>query len=364
MIAFFVPTLGGGGAERNMINLAKGFSERNHQVVLVLTRAEGPFLQETGAEVEVVDLRATRVATSLVPLVRFLNKRRPRALLSTLSHANVLAVWARDLADPPVRLVLREANTFSQIAKNPQNLTDRLLPMLVRSFYPRAERVVAVSEGAAKDLRATANLSNVCSIPNPAVTPDIRQRANEPINHPWFATDEPPIVLAVGSLTKQKDYPTLISAFQKLRTDRPCRLLILGEGPERSRLEQFRKQLGLGHDDVAFPGFVSNPFPYMAQADVLALSSRWEGWPNVCAQALAVGTPVVATNCPNGPEEILDGGRFGRLVPVGDAEHLAKALAATLDAPPQPNILQERAQKFTLARAVDAYLEVLGVTEP
>lgn len=342
-----------------MVNLASGLVRRGHEVTLVLASATGPFLNEVAGDVEVVDLGARRVSTSLPYLVGFLRRRRPEVLLSTPAHANVVAVWARTLAGIPCRLVLREANALSR-TNTGWSVRASAMPKLVRWFYPWADAVVAVSEGVASDLHERAGITNALAIPNPAVTPDLFQQAREETTHPWTGDGCPPVILAVGSLSVQKDYPTLFRAFRILRTERPCRLIVLGEGPERASLERLITDLDLT-GDVDLRGFVANPFAYMARASVLALSSRWEGWPNVCAQALAVGTPVVATDCPHGPREILDDGRFGTLVPVGDPPALAAALARILKDPPEPEALRARAQQFTLERAVDAYLDVLGL---
>lgn len=358
-IAFFVPSLRGGGAERVMLTLADGIAQRGIAVDLVLPQANGQYLGEVPPHVRLVNLNAGRVLTSLPALVRYLRRERPAALLATMSHANVVALWARRLARVPTRLVVREANTLSETARGSPRRRQKTLPWLARWCYPWADEIVAVSEGAARDLARLTRLpaERIRILPNPIVTPELTLMAEEPLSHPWFGDGQPAVVLAVGRLAKQKDFPTLIRAFASVREQRPARLMILGEGPERARLESLAEAVG-AREHVALPGFVANPFPYMAKAGVFVLSSAWEGMPGVLIQALACGAAVVAADCESGPRELLQGGRFGRLVPVGNVPALAAAIVSTLDRPPRP-ALHEAVGPFTREAAVEQYLNVL-----
>jgi len=358
-VALFLPSLRGGGAERVMVNLARGFSEKGLDVDLVLAKAEGPYLSQVPPEVRVIDLHSDRVLASLPHLVRYLLRERPQALLSTLDHANIVALWARKLARVPNRLVVRVANNLSQSASNASSARERLMPRLIHKFYPWADAVVAVSQGVADDLVKTAGLSRerIQVIYNPVVTPDLLEKAKEPLNHAWFAPGEIPVILSVGRLTKAKDYSTLIRAFAQVQREYPARLMILGEGEERPKLETLIRELDL-EEDVSLPGFVDNPYAYMARSAVFVLSSVWEGLPNVLIEAMAIGTPVVSTDCPSGPAEILEGGEWGRLVPIGDVEKMTTAIIATLNDPNHPDV-SKRAQHFGVEKSVKAYLEVL-----
>jgi glycosyltransferase involved in cell wall biosynthesis len=340
-----------------MLELAHGFVSRGIPTDLVLPQVEGPYLKQVRPEVRVVDLHAPRVLSSLPGLVRYLRRERPAALLATLTHANLVALWARRLGGVKTRVIVREANTLS-VGKNAGS-GNRLLPFLARRFYRWADEVVAVSEGVASDLTATARLSpaRVHVLHNPIVTPELLELARAGVDHPWFAAGAPPVVLAVGRLSRQKDFETLILAFAA-RRNRSARLMILGEGPDRSDLEALVARLGLT-SEVALPGFVTNPFAYMARAAVFVLSSAWEGMPGVLIQALACGAPVVATDCESGPREVLQNGRFGRLVPVGDASAMAGAIDSTLAEPRQP-LPPGVLDRFTQDTALTAYLRVLG----
>lgn len=362
-VALFLPSLRGGGAERVMVNLARGFSEKGLDVDLVLAKAEGPYLSQVPPDVRVIDLHSSRVLASLPHLVCYLRRERPQALLSTLNHANIVALWARKLARVPNRLVVRVAANLSQSASNASSARGRLMPRLIHKFYPWADAVVAISQGVADDLVKTARLprERIQVIYNPVVTPEILEKAEEPLNHPWFAPGEPPVILSVGRLTKQKDYPTLIRAFALVCRERPARLMILGEGEERPKLEALVRELDLD-EDVSLPGFVDNPYAYMARSAVFVLSSAWEGFGNVLVEAMAVGTPVVSTDCPSGPAEILEGGKWGKLVPVGDANAMAQAILSTLSGQEVKMGFQNRALKFTIERITKYYLEALSIS--
>ncbi|PQP41654.1 hypothetical protein C6A88_28130 [Mycolicibacterium austroafricanum] len=193
---------------------------------------------------------------------------------------------------------------------------------------------------------------------NPVVTPALREAAAERPNHPWFEDRDVPIVLGVGRLHRQKDFMTLLRAFERVRATRRCRLLIVGEGPMREELEEARLACSFA-EDIALPGFSPQPFSYMANCSVFVLSSRYEGQPNVLIEALACGAPVVATDCPSGPRDILAGGRYGRLTPVGDASAMAEAISATLDAPVDRDLSKSRGYEFTLEKSVALYIEAL-----
>ena len=358
-VALFLPSLRGGGAERVMVNLARGFVEQGVRVDLVLARAEGPYLSQVSPNVRIVDLRAPRVLASLPGLVRYLRSERPAAMLSGLDHANVVALWARWLAGVPVRTVVSVHSTPSRAVAHAKSLRARIMPLWVRFFYPWADAIVAVSKGVADDLVRLTRLpkEKVRVIYNPVVTPELYWKADERLDHPWFAAGEPPVILSVGRLTEAKDFPTLIRAFALVHKERLARLMILGEGEERPKLEMLVRELGL-ESDVALPGFVENPYKYMKRAAVFVLSSRWEGLPTVLIEALALGTPVVSTNCPSGPSEVLEGGRLGRLVQVGSEDLLAKAIAETLVNPVRVSEIAIKI-KFGIETATDRYLSLM-----
>jgi glycosyltransferase involved in cell wall biosynthesis len=359
-LALFIPSLKGGGAEKVMVNLACGFADRGFQVDLLLIRAEGPYLAQIPPHVRIVSLGDRRLLLSFFALARYLQRERPQALLCGQEHINVVSLWLRRLTGVPTKVVVAVHNHVSRDSCYASELKVRLSPYLIRWFYPWADAVVAVSQGVAEDLtRIGLPKDSIQVIYNPVVSPQLYQKFRQPLDRPWFSPDRSPVILGVGRLEPQKDFSTLIRAFDRIRQQLPAQLVILGEGPERPALEALVRELQLT-DAVVLPGFVSNPYAYMAAAAVCVLSSRWEGLGNVLIESMAGGTPVVSTDCPSGPAEILAGGRYGKLVPMQDPEALAKAIIDTLDRPPDRVLLQRRAQDFSAEQSISQYLQVLG----
>lgn len=359
-IAIYVPSLRGGGAERVMVTLANGFALRGHRVDLVLARAEGPYLVEVASGVQIVDLDKERVMASLLPLARYIRRERPDAMLSALNHANLVAIMARSIARSKIRLVVSERNSLTGLGNGRRG---RLFRGLMRWLYPKADGVIALTAASVKELTDEIGLdpARLCAIPNPVDVAQFRARAASRPDHPWLAPDQPPVILAAGRLERQKDYPTLLTAFARLRTIRPARLVILGEGSLRTELQRQIDATGLT-DDVLLAGFQTNPFGWMGACAVYAMSSRYEGFPNTLVQAMACGARVVSTDCPTGPVEILEDGRWGRLVPVGDAKALSEALETTLTDYEAPDVTH-RVSEFRLDTIITRYSQVLGVEQ-
>lgn len=359
-IAIFMPSLFGGGGQRSMVNLAHGIADHGHAVDLVLAKAEGPFLAEVRQSVRVIDLKASRALTSLPAVVRYLRREQPDAMLSVFGYVNIVALWAWRLARVRTRLMVNEQNTVSLEAGNASSWRGRLTPWLMKRFYPWADGIVVVSQGVGEDLAQVTKISGerITVIYNPSVVAaEVQGKAQAPLEHPWFDPGQPPVLVAVGRLQPQKDYPLLIEAFSRVRRTQPVRLMILGEGKERLMLEARIRERGL-EQDVSLLGFVMNPYAYMARASLFVLSSRWEGLPTVLIEALCCGTPVVATDCPSGPREILRGGQYGELVRVGDAEGLAAAIRKTLERK-KPDPLPESWRPYELETVVNQYVNLL-----
>lgn len=359
LITFFIPNLEGGGAERVVVLLAGALAEQGLNVDLVLAQAKGPYLNEVPATVRVVDLKARRVLAALPKLVNYLRTANPYILFSTLTHANLAALLACRITRLHCKVIVREANVLFADEGKIRSLKQRLLLEGARFLYPLAYTVIAVSEQVKKDLiKLGIPPAKVRVIPNPIDIERLESMAACEPAHPWFKDDVIPVILGVGRLVPQKDFPTLIKAFAEVQRHRRVRLAILGEGPDRPTLEKLVAQLGL-EKSVVFLGFATNPFPYIKNASVVVLSSRWEGFPNVLLQALALGTPVVSTDCPSGPRELLADGRYGKLVKVGDIKGLAEAILVTLCEPRNSENLKARAQTYSLEKIVAEYLTFL-----
>jgi glycosyltransferase involved in cell wall biosynthesis len=356
---FFAAT--GGGVQRGRVTIANALAERGVKVACVLPEAKGPFLERLSPAVDLVDLGTRRPLSLVLALARWLREARPAALLASQQHAIVAALWARRLSGVEVPLTAIQHNTLSELCRQSRRRAVRwLLPRTAQLFFPWADQVCAVSCGVAGDLAEVTGIPvrDIRILYNPTVTPELIAQAKLPSGHQWLDAKDGPVILGAGNLSAIKDFAMLIRAFARVRRTQPVRLIVLGEGDERPRLESLARELGVA-GEVDLPGFRSNPYAFMARADLFALSSRVEGMPNTIIEALACGCPVVATDCPSGPAEILEGGRYGALVPPGDDSALADAMSATLRGAPDPGALRARAADFSVERAVERYLELL-----
>ncbi len=380
-IAVFIHSLSGGGAQRRAVSLANGFVERGRAVDLVAVSSQGPLRDQLAPGVRLVGLdggdwdrtfvrvspwlhsRTLQVLLSPRALGAYLAQVRPDVLLSAASFVNLVAVLAWRRVGRPMPLVLRASN--HPAGNLPGNIWLRGLiragvRRLAARLFPEACAVIAVSEGVAREVARVTRLppERVRAIYNPVVTPELLRRGSAPVAHPWMEDPKVPLILGVGRLKLQKDFATLLRAFALLRRELPARLIILGEGPLRRPLTALVAHLRL-RQDVELPGFVENAPAWMARASLFVLSSLWEGLPGVLIEALAMGCPVVSTDCPSGPREILEGGRYGPLVPCQDPEALATAMLRTLREPLDRALLRARAADFTGVDVPDRYLEVL-----
>lgn len=359
-IAFFIPSLAGGGAERIWLILSNGLAKLGYDVDLVLAKAQGPYMDLVSSEVRVVDLNASRTIFSLFSFAKYLKSEQPEVLFSALNHANIIALIAQRISGSSTKIFPSVHCFLSLDVQNCAMKRERLIPFLIRYIYPWASGIIAVSQGVADELIDMTHLPRdlVSVIYNPVVSDEILEKSKDPVDHPWLIEKELPVVLGVGRLSQQKDFASLIEAFQELQEHQPSRLIILGEGEERANLESLIAKLDLA-DKVDLPGFVANPYAYMANADVFVLSSAWEGLPTVLIEALATGTPVVSTNCRSGPDEILENGQIGNLTPVGDSQELASAIHRTLNDPIQPEVLLRRAWEFSQESILDQYMQLI-----
>lgn len=358
-ICFFVPTFEEGGAERVMVMLANGFAGEGHEVDFLVISSMGTYRGLLDPRVRLINLGVKRVLRSLPHLVRYFQREKPSTIVSTLYYASAVALLARSLSRVPARIYVRVENTLSERMTETRSIKSRILILAARVLFPTADGIIAVSKGVADDSVRFLKLDprRVHTIYNPSFPDNIDALANEPMEDLLFDPGTP-IVLAVGALRRSKDHQTLLRAFRIVKERHQARLVILGEGEERVFLESLIRDLDLA-GCVHMPGFVANPFKYMKQASVFVLSSRYEGLPSSLIQAMRCGCAVVSTDCHSGPTEILDLGRFGSLVPVGDAEALAGAIIRSLGQPTDRRALVARANTFGSERALMAYHALL-----
>jgi len=343
-----------------MLNLAVGLHQKGLEVDLVLVSKEGAYIEQVPSGIKIVNFGKSRVLFSIPALYMYLKKAKPTVLLSAMNHVNIAAIIAARLFSRSLRLIISERSHVSSIASAPFPSKKWFVTLLLRRLYRYADMVIAVSEGVRKSLIAETGLpdSKVICIYNPLPINTIKEKSFAPLAHPWFQGGTMPVILAVGRLSEEKEFVFLISSLAKMLIEMPARLVIIGEGHMRGRLVSLIKELSL-EQYVDLPGFTDNPYAYMKRASVLVLSSSSEGLPNVLLEAMACGCPVVSTDCPSGPAEILDYGRYGLLVPVGDIDGLAQAIQKVLANPPDKKLLEQRALMFSADKISEQYLDVL-----
>ena len=361
-IACFFSTSGHSGVDRAAKHLIPAFARRGYRVDLLKVRDHGPELGELPEGVEVVDLGSRHTYACVPAIAAYLRRCRPAVMLSDKDRVNRTALVARLLSGVPTRLVFRTGTTISIDLATRGALERWIQRNSIGKLYPFAERVIVTSQGVAEDMADYTGLArgHIRVVPSPVVPASLLDQLPPPPAHPWFGQPGVPLILSVGELCSRKDFATLLRAFARVRRQRHCRLMILGRGSARERLLALAAELGVGAD-VSLPGYVSDPYAYMAHADLFAFTSRWEGLGFVLIEALAVGTPVVSTDCPSGPREILEQGRYGPLCPVGDDACLAVAMLATLDHPLPREVLRQAARPYAIESSADAYLDAMGL---
>lgn len=362
-IAFFLTTSGHSGVDRAMSNLIRELVSRGFLVDQLKIHRHGPYIDLDAPNFRKIELDTSHTYTALSGLIRYLRLKQPAVLLSDKDRVNRTALLAHYFSQSQSNLILRLGTTLSVNLANRGPIQRWIQRNSIRYLYKAAHRVITPSIGAAKDMASYTglDLERIRVVPTPIIPDELVTAPQPRPDHPWFETRQPPVILSVGELSDRKDHHTLISAFAKVRLKRPCRLIILGKGNKHDDLLKLVQHLKVS-DDVALPGYVKSPYNWMAHAGVFAFSSRWEGMPLVLAEALSMGTQVVSTNCPSGPAEILDNGRYGELVPVGDVSEMADAITRSLDKPKSPDFLREAALPYTVSKATDAYLDAMGLT--
>ena len=359
MIALFLQNLDGGGAERAILKLAYEVAELGYAVDLVVGDANSDYRAEVPREVNLIDFSTRSPFAVFFGLAAYLRRRKPAVIMSALDVPNIMLVPAARLAGFRGRTVISQRAVLDASLRELGPTRRTLTRWLIRTCFPRADALISNSHAAATDLKGRLGIPErkVFTIPNAVDIHRIMQLAQESSHDRLLSDGDASLIVSVGSLTVRKDMETLIQAFALVKDRRPARLVIVGKGPERARLETLTNMLGVERH-VYFAGFETNPYKWIASASVFVSSSVEEGFPNVIAESLALGCPVVATDCPGDSAELLGRGKWGRLVPVGDPERMAEAILAALDDrnPPDGRI---RAADFAPSKIASAYVDVL-----
>lgn len=361
-LSFFLPSLGGGGAERAILNLANSFADKGYPVDLLLGQATGPYLGELSDKVNLINLNCRRISFTLLPLIFYIRTVKPRAILSAMTHTNVIASVAGYLSGTKAHVVISERTDIRMASRYNSALTDKILYLLVPLVYRLAFMVTAVSREAANSLQHFCRLppNSVKVLYSPFEISKIKKLSLIQPTHPWFQENEPPVVLGMGRLAPEKDFSSLIRAFARSSARSYARLVLLGNGPLQTALEAEAFKLGLTKSNFQIAGFKRNPFKYVSRSSLFVLSSQYEGLPAALVEAMACGTPVVSTNCQSGPCEILQNGRWGAIVPVSNYHELSNAIDYSLQIPrsEHPDV-SLRAEVFDVSNAVSTYLGLL-----
>ena len=360
-VAVFIPSFGNGGADRMSVHICRGLSQLNYKVDLIVknntTNIKKYFLHNTRI-VRLSSLRKKRIKE----LTDYIKINKPKVILST-KGGDFEAIRAKKLAEFKTKVVLRHGTTFSKRDSFRPFLKRVISAIKLRWLFSQADLIIVNSYGVAQDIIKIAKISEkkIKVVPNPTIVPEMFEMAKQEVDHPWFKDKRYPIILGAGGFRKSKDFLTLIKAFSLLQRHTPSRLVILGEGRQRKKMEKLINELNI-KDKVWLPGHQENPYKFMARSDVFVLSSLWEGCPNVLIEAMALGIPVVSTDCPSGPREILDNGRYGKLVPMQCPEKMATGILEYLKNPAQREFIKKGIERFELKNSIEAYLKVLELS--
>ncbi|MEW8240454.1 MAG: glycosyltransferase, partial [Candidatus Thiodiazotropha taylori] len=322
-VCLFILKFGDGGVERMMVNIARGLSLIGVKVDFIIKNSNAPYLHLLPESVRVIKFPVAKQSDSLPRLLDYLQQNDPDILLTAKTRDDEIAMQARRRHNGKTRFYLRPGTALvSRMEARGMGWLRRWLKTrnLVKLFN-QTDGVVAVSQGVANEVMALSGIpaDRINVIKNPTITPELYELSQAELPDPWLAEDQPPVILGIGGLRRQKDFPTLLRAFAQVRQQQPCRLMILGQGNKEAQLQQLAGELAI-EEDFRLVGFVDNPYVYLKHAGLFVLSSLWEGSPNVLTEALALGTPSVSTDCPSGPFEITRAGEVAPLVEVGDVD--------------------------------------------
>lgn len=364
LISFLLPTLLIGGAEKTLVDLSNGLSASNWHIQLLVMTNKGPLVDDVSSDVEIINLDCSSYRKAALALVKYYNEYKPTTILTSLYATGLVAIVSQTIASHKPKIIIGGHNSLLAKSTRPDNWKDKffLLP-LCKILFPRAEGVIAVSRGVALEIQTLIKLppERIHIIYNPVVTQKLLRKKKETVSHPWLVAPSQrdfKTLISVGRLVEQKGFDILLEALFRAKESINCRLIIVGGGPLQEDLIYKANILKI-KEFVDFVGWQENPYKYIARADLFVLSSRWEGLANVIIEALACGCPVVSTNCKYGPEEILEGGKYGTLAKVNNPCDIASKI---LEVFTEPNYYLSGRKKrmahafnFTVEAAVEQY---------
>jgi glycosyltransferase involved in cell wall biosynthesis len=361
-VTIALASLEGGGVQKVAVHLIREFLRLEIPTTLIAIDSSGPVRREIPDGCALIELNSHRTRWALLGLSLTLTKNKPYVLISSQTHLNVLVIIARILTGYPRKLIVIEHIAFNTSMMAAGRLLERLRPWMIKTFYPFADRIVTVSTDSAYSIYHYAKINKKIDVIENGLDLDaIQQSASQlVVGHPWMEENSGlKLIVGMGRLSPQKNFADLLHAFSLLERRENYRLIILGEGPEEDALRSFSKELNI-QDCVDFPGYVENPFPLLARANLFVSSSRWEGFANVVIEALACGIPVVATDCPGGPSNILAGQAFAKIVSMGNTFEMSIAMNDLLSTDFDRSTIMEYAKNFNVQTMAQRYLDLIS----
>ena len=359
-ISILITNMESGGAEKVTLSLANYFARNGYTVDLVLVSATGELLSMLDPKVKIIDLNVKSLKYAVFPLIKYFIKNNPVACFVNIWPLTIIAILARMVSFSKLKLIVCEHTTWSESEVYKHAYFRAFIPISMKLMYRFAHKIICVSKGSAGNLSqfAQINRKKIEVIYNPVEKMQSIKPLSQTLCSEWLDGDHKRLI-AVGSLKPAKDYPTLFKSIHLLKKDLDIKLLVLGDGPLSEDLIKLRKDLRLT-EEIIMPGYEKYPHEYIASADVLVLSSKHEGFGNVIVEALSEGTPVVSTDCPYGPSEIISSAAFGTLANIQDPVSLARAINTSLGKSFDKKFLKERAKYFSIERAAKKYLQTIN----
>ena len=361
-LAVFIPKLAGGGAEKIIIQIANSLAERGISIDFLVCSGDGVLTNKLAKNINLIELGTSRTIYSLVPLLKYLRTYKPETFLSFLNHTNLVSILARFLSGISTQLIISERNTpsVSLVKSNTSKTKNGFILVLIKILYRFSDQIIVNSVGIKMDLIELCPIlkERIQIIYNPIDLKQVKLKVEEKNIHPWLNFSDEPVILSAGRLVQQKDFSTLIKAFKIARSKKRMKLLILGEGLEKSNLLKLIESLNL-NSQIELTGYVENPYSFFSLASLFVLSSIWEGFPNVLIEALACGIPIVSTDCKSGPREVLDNGKYGKLIPTKNEFLLADAILKSLSENHDTELLQNRAKIYSKDVIIEKYISTI-----